>query len=219
MCEDFGVQFDSCNLLGYKDMISNLVIEGSGIKLFFGQGLVIKFGEFVLGYFGEVGVFLGMFKFEVLGKNGIFVVLCKYYINVGSFNCYFKENVEYIGGDVEFLVVKLVGCWCSGVFLMLVFKEDDFELGYDFNCNNDFIYKNDLEGLEVLLGLYICCMNLCDIKLELFIDVNIYWIICCVMVYGFVYDFKVDSLVEDKVECGLYFIFISVKVMDIIEFL
>ena len=95
MREDFGAQPDSRNSLGYKDMISNPAIEGSGIKPFPGQGPAIKPGEFVLGYPGEAGVPLGMPKPEVLGKNGTFVALRKYHTNAGSFNRYLKENAEY----------------------------------------------------------------------------------------------------------------------------
>ena len=219
MREDFGAQPDSRNSLGYKDMISNPAIEGSGIKPFPGQGPAIKPGEFVLGYPGEAGVPWGMPKPEVLGKNGTFVALRKYHTNAGSFNRYLKENAEYTGGDAELLAAKLVGRWRSGAPLTLAPKEDDPELGHDPNRNNDFTYKNDPEGLEVPLGSHIRRMNPRDTKLELLTDVNIHRIIRRATAYGPAYDPKADSLAEDKVERGLYFIFISAKAMDTTEFL
>jgi len=100
MRDDFGAQPDSRNSLGYKDMISNPAIEGSGIKPFPGQGPAIKAGEFILGYPGEAGVPLAMPQPQALGQNGTFVALRKYHSNAGSFNRYLKANAAATGNDV-----------------------------------------------------------------------------------------------------------------------
>lgn len=219
MREDFGAQPDSRNSLGYKDMISNPAIAGSGIKPLPGQGKAIQPGEFILGYPGEGGTPLSMPQPEVLGRNGTFVALRKYHTNAGSFNRYLKENAEATGGDSERLAAKLVGRWRSGAPLTLAPQQDDPELGHDPQRNNDFTYKDDPEGLDVPLGAHMRRMNPRDTKLELLTDVNIHRIIRRATAYGPPYDPQADSPAEDQVNRGLYFIFISAKAMDTTEFL
>ena len=219
MRDDFGAQPDSRNSLGYKDMISNPAIEGSGIKPFPGQGPAIKPGEFILGYPGEAGVPLGMPQPEVLGRNGTFVALRKYHSNAGSFNRYLKEHAGATGGDPELLGAKLVGRWRSGAPLTLAPERDDPELGHDPQRNNDFTYKDDSEGLEVPFGAHMRRMNPRDTHLKLLTDVNIHRIIRRATAYGPPYDPDADSEAEDQVNRGLYFIFISARAMDTLEFL
>lgn len=217
--DDFGAQPDSRNSLGYKDMISNPAIEGSGIKPFPGQEPAIKPGEFILGYPGEAGVPLGMPQPEVLGRNGTFVALRKYHSNAGSFNRYLKEHAGATGGDPELLGAKLVGRWRSGAPLTLAPERDDPELGHDPQRNNDFTYKDDSEGLEVPFGAHMRRMNPRDTHLKLLTDVNIHRIIRRATAYGPPYDPDADSEAEDQVNRGLYFIFISARAMDTLEFL
>ena len=84
--QDFGAQPGDLNPLGYKDLIGQPAIEGSGVDPLPGQGRPIKAGEFILGYPGESGVPLPMPSPDVLGRNGTFVGLRKYQSLVGTFN-------------------------------------------------------------------------------------------------------------------------------------
>ena len=217
--DNFGAQPDSRNSLGYKDMISNPAIEGSGIKPFAGQGPAIKAGEFILGYPTEAGVLLPMPQPEVLGKNGTFIALRKYHTNAGSFNAFLKKNAQATGGDLELLAAKLVGRWRSGAPLSLAPDQDNPELGRDPERNNDFTYQDDSEGLKVPHGAHMRRMNPRDSKLEILTDVNIHRIIRRATAFGPAYDPEADTKAEDQVDRGLYFIFISAKAMDTLEFL
>lgn len=219
MRDDFGAQPDSRNSLGYKDMISNPAIAGSGIKPLPGQGDAIAPGEFILGYPGEAGVPLPMPQPEVLGRNGTFVALRKYHSNAGSFNRYLKEHAQATQGDSELLAAKLVGRWRSGAPLSLSPQQDDPELGHDPQRNNDFSYQDDPEGLKVPLGSHMRRMNPRDTKLALLTDVNIHRIIRRATAYGPPYDPQAAGPQEDAVNRGLYFIFISAKAMATTEFL
>lgn len=219
MRDDFGAQPDSRNSLGYKDMISNPAIEGSGVKPFPGQGEAIKAGEFILGYPAESGVPMAMPQPEVLGRNGTFVALRKYHSNAGSFNRYLKEHARATGGDTELLAAKLVGRWRSGAPLSLAPERDNPELGRDPQRNNNFTYEDDPEGLKVPLGAHMRRMNPRDSELTLLTDVKIHRIIRRATAYGPPYDPDADGPEEDRVKRGLYFIFISAKAMDTLEFL
>lgn len=62
-------------------------------------------------------------------------------------------------------------------------------------------------------------MNPRDSKLEILTDVNIHRIIRRATAFGPAYDPEADTKAEDQVDRGLYFIFISAKAMDTLEFL
>ncbi|MDO9396735.1 MAG: peroxidase, partial [Herbiconiux sp.] len=216
--DDFGAQPDSRNSLGYKDLISNPAIEGSGVTPFPGQGRAIKAGEFVLGYPGEAGVPLPMPTPEVLGRNGTFVAFRKYHTRAGSFNRFLRDNASDETGR-EHLAAKLVGRWRSGAPLTLAPDHDDPELGADPHRNNDFVYKHDPSGHEVPLGSHMRRMNPRDTAMQVMADVNIHRIIRRATAFGPPYTPDAVGDEEDDVERGLHFIFLSARAMETMEFL
>ncbi|HET6658772.1 MAG TPA: hypothetical protein VFH16_02540 [Rubrobacter sp.] len=216
--QDFGAQPGDLNPLGYKDSIGQPAIEGSGSTPLPGQGPAIKAGEFVLGYPGEAGVPLPAPRPDVLGRNGTFVGLRKYQSRVGAFNRFLQAHAR-TEQERELLAAKLVGRWRSGAPLTLAPTQDDPALGADPWRNNDFTYAADPHGHRVPLGAHMRRMNPRDTKLALLTDVNIHRIIRRSTTYGAPYDPNAISKQDDEVARGLYFIFISAKAMETMEFL
>jgi deferrochelatase/peroxidase EfeB len=67
---------------GYRDGLSNPLIEGSGSPGLPGRGPAIKAGEFILGYRDELGHLPPMPQPEVLGRNGTYVAFRKVHTHV-----------------------------------------------------------------------------------------------------------------------------------------
>lgn len=216
--QDFGAQPGDLNPLGYKDSIGQPAIEGSGVDPLPGQGRPIKAGEFVLGYPGEAGVPVGMLQPEVLGRNSTFLGLRKYQSRVGAFNRFLRDHAQS-NEERELLAAKLVGRWRSGAPLTLAPIKDDPALGQDPQRNNDFTYANDPQGKQVPFGSHMRRMNPRDTKMAVLADVNIHRIIRRSTTYGAPYDANALSEQDDQVARGLYFLFISAKAMETLEFL
>lgn len=216
--DDFGAQPGSRNSLGYKDLISNPAIEGSGVTPLPGQGPAIKPGEFILGYPGEAGAPLAMPTPDILARNGTYVVFRKYHTRAGSFNRFLQEN-STDRESRELLAAKLVGRWRSGAPLTLAPDHDDPDLGADPERNNDFTYSHDRDGHAVPLGSHMRRMNPRDSEMKVMADVNIHRIIRRATAYGPPYDPDATDAAEDAVERGLHFIFMSARAMETIEFL
>jgi Dyp-type peroxidase family len=215
---DFGAQPGCLNSLGYKDSIGQPAIEGSGIEPLPGQGRPIKAGEFILGYPGEAGVPLAMPQPDVLGRNGTYLGLRKFQSRVGAFNRFLRDNAKS-DEERELLAAKLVGRWRSGAPLTLAPTKDDPALGEDPQRNNNFNYANDPQGKQVPLGSHMRRMNPRDTKMPVLTDVNIHRIIRRSTTYGAPYDPNALSQHDDEVARGIYFLFISAKAMDTLEFL
>ena len=218
LIQDFGAQPGSLNSLGYKDSIGQPAIEGSGVDPLPGQGQAIKAGEFVLGYPGESGVPLAMPQPDVLGRNSTYVGLRKYQSRVGAFNRFLLQNGQ-TDEERELLAAKLVGRWRSGAPLTLAPTEDNAALGEDPQRNNDFTYTSDPQGKRAPLGCHMRRMNPRDTKMPVLTDVNIHRIIRRSTTYGAPYDRNAISEHDDEVERGIYFLFISAKAMNTLEFL
>jgi deferrochelatase/peroxidase EfeB len=218
LIQDFGAQPGSLNSLGYRDSIGQPAIEGSGVEPLPGQGQPIKAGEFILGYSGEAGVPLAMPQPDVLGRNGTYVGLRKYQSRVGAFNRFLRENGQ-TDEERELLAAKLVGRWRSGAPLTLAPTKDDAALGEDPQRNNDFDYANDPHGKQVPLGCHMRRMNPRDTKMPVLTDVNIHRIIRHSTTYGAPYDPSAISEHDDEGARGIYFLFISAKAMNTLEFL
>src|SRR6266850_2227969 len=218
LIQDFGAQPGSLNSLGYKDGIGQPAIEGSGVEPLPGQGPPIKAGEFILGYPGEAGVPLAMPQPDGLGRNGTYVGLRKYQSRVGAFNRFLRENCQ-TDDERELLAAKLVGRWRSGAPLTLAPAEDDVALGEDPQRNNDFTYAGDPQGKRVPLGCHMRRMNPRDTKMPVLTDVNIHRIIRRSTTYGAPYDRNAISERDDEEARGIYFLFISAKAMNTLEFL
>lgn len=216
--DDFGAQPGDLNSLGYKDGIDQPAIEGSGVEPQPGQGRPIKAGEFILGYPGEVGIPLPMPQPEILGRNGTFVGLRKYQTRVGAFNRFLHAHGSN-EQERELLAAKLVGRWRSGAPLTLAPQVDDPALGADPLRNNDFNYANDTRGRQVPFGCHIRRMNPRDTPLTRLTDLNIHRLIRRGTTFGPPYDANALSEQDDEVPRGAYFLFMSAKAMDTIEFL
>jgi Dyp-type peroxidase family len=216
--QDFGAQPGDLNSLGYKDGIDQPAIEGSGVDPLPGQGPLIKAGEFVLGYPGEAGFPLPMPQPDILGRNGTYVGFRKYQTRVGAFNRFLQANGS-TEEERELLAAKLVGRWRSGAPLTLAAEIDNSTLGADPHRNNDFNYSNDPRGRQAPFGCHIRRMNPRDTKLTRLTDVNLHRLIRRGTTYGPPYDKNALSEADDQVPRGAYFLFISAKAMDTIEFL
>jgi Dyp-type peroxidase family len=218
LMQDFGAQPGDLNPLGYRDLIGQPAIEGSGVDSLPGQGPPIKAGEFILGYPGEAGAPLPMPHPDVLGRNGTFIGVRKYQSCVGAFNRFLHEHAQ-TEQDRELLAAKLVGRWRSGAPLTLAPNDDDPALGADPRRNNDFTYAADPRGRQVPLGAHMRRMNPRDTKMAILADVNVHRIIRRSTTYGVPYDPNATSAQDDDVPRGIYFIFLSAKAMATMEFL
>ena len=216
--QEFGAQPGDRNSLGYKDLIGQPAVEGSGVPPLPGQGRPIRAGEFILGYAGEAGVNLPMPQPELLGRNGTYVGIRKYQSRVGAFNRFLRENAE-TPEEQELLAAKLVGRWRSGAPLTLAPERDDPTLGADPQRNNDFTYADDLRGRCVPFGAHMRRLNPRDTDLPVLTDVNLHRIIRRGTTYGAPYDAEATSTEDDEVPHGIFFIFLSSNAMETLEFL
>jgi Dyp-type peroxidase family len=144
---------------GYRDRLSQPVIEGSGEQPTPGTGAPIKAGEFILGYPDEDGPPVGLPQPELLSRNGSYMAYRRLQEHVGRFRDFLAERTD-TPEEQELLAAKLMGRWRSGAPLVLAPEEDDLELGADMQRNNDFNYKEmDPYGYAAPLGSHIRRLN------------------------------------------------------------
>jgi deferrochelatase/peroxidase EfeB len=96
---------------------------------------------------------------------------------------------------------------------------DDPALGEDPQRNNDFNYANDPRGKQAPLGCHMRRMNPRDTEMAQLTDVKLHRIIRRSTTYGTPYDPTAISERDDEVARGIYFIFLSARAMETIEFL
>jgi Dyp-type peroxidase family len=144
---------------GYRDRLSQPVIEGSGDEPTPGSGAPLKPGEFILGYPDETGSSPALPQPESLSRNGSFMAYRRLEEHVGRFRDFLRENAK-TPQEQELLAAKLMGRWRSGAPLVLAPDKDDPALGADPRRNNDFNYKHeDPQGYAVPLGSHMRRMN------------------------------------------------------------
>ena len=144
---------------GYRDRLSQPVIEGSGDVPTPGSGAPLKAGEFILGYLDESGVESPLPQPEVLSRNGSFMAYRRLEEHVGKFRDFLRANGK-THEEQELIAAKLMGRWRSGAPLVLAPNKDDPELGADLQRNNNFNYKReDPLGYAVPLGSHMRRMN------------------------------------------------------------
>ncbi|MGH7845572.1 MAG: Dyp-type peroxidase [Candidatus Binatia bacterium] len=144
---------------GYRDRLSQPVIEGAGEEPTPGSGGPLKPGEFILGYPDEDGVIANSPQPEVLGRNGSYMAYRCLQEHVGAFRDFLREHGK-TPEEQELMAAKLMGRWRSGAPLVLSREKDDPALGADPQRNNDFNYKEmDPHGYAVPLGSHIRRMN------------------------------------------------------------
>jgi len=144
---------------GYRDRLSQPVIEGTGVQPTPGSGPPIKAGEFFLGYPDEEGSIAGMPQPEILSRNGSYAAYLMIEEHVGAFRDFLREHGN-TPEQQELIAAKLMGRWRSGAPLVLATDKDDPKLGADLQRNNDFSYGDmDPYGYACPLGAHIRRMN------------------------------------------------------------
>jgi Dyp-type peroxidase family len=144
---------------GYRDRLSQPVIEGTGVEPTPGSGPAIKAGEFFLGYPDEEGPAVGLPQPEILSRNGSYVAYLRMQEHVGAFRDFLRARGE-TPEQQELMAAKLMGRWRSGAPLVLAPDKDDPKLGADSQRSNDFNYaKMDPYGYGCPLGAHIRRMN------------------------------------------------------------
>jgi Dyp-type peroxidase family len=144
---------------GYRDRLSQPVIEGSGDVPTPGSGAPLKAGEFILGYPDESGPGPALPQPELLSRNGSYMAYRRLEEHVGRFRDFLREHGR-TPQEQELLAAKLMGRWRSGAPLALAPDKDDPALGADSERNNNFNYKQeDPQGYAVPLGCHMRRMN------------------------------------------------------------
>lgn len=144
---------------GYRDRLSEPVIQGSGKEPTPGSGPPLKAGEFILGYPDEEGQPRNLPQPEILSRNGTYLAYRRLQEHVGLFWEFLREHGE-TPEEQELVAAKLMGRWRSGAPLVLAPEKDYPELGADFQRNNNFNYgKMDPQGYAAPLGSHIRRMN------------------------------------------------------------
>jgi Dyp-type peroxidase family len=144
---------------GYRDRLSQPVVEGSGDEPTPGSGAPLKAGEFILGYPDESGPPAHLPQPPELARNGTYMAYRRLEEHVGKFRDFLREHGKTPEGE-ELLAAKLMGRWRSGAPLVHCPDKDDPAMGADPQRNNDFNYKNeDPLGYAVPLGSHCRRMN------------------------------------------------------------
>lgn len=144
---------------GYRDRLSQPVIEGTGEEPTPGSGAPLKAGEFILGYPDEAGATPPLPQPETLTRNGSYMAYRRLEEHVGKFRDFLRQNGD-TPEEQELVAAKLMGRWRSGCPLVLSPDKDDPVLGADLQRNNDFNYKQmDPHGYAVPLGSHVRRMN------------------------------------------------------------
>ena len=144
---------------GYRDRLSQPVIEGTGEVPTPGSGAPLKPGEFILGYPDEDGPPTNLPRPEILSRNGSYMAYRRMHQHVARFRDFLREHGS-TPEEQELVAAKLMGRWRSGAPLVLSSDKDDPALGADMKRNNNFNYKEmDPHGYAVPLGAHIRRMN------------------------------------------------------------
>ena len=213
----FGADADAKNPFGFRDSISQPAIAGSGVDPLPGQERAIAAGEFILGENGEAGAPVALPQPPELGRNGSFVVLRKYESRVGAFNDFVKAHADGEDGE-ERLAAKMFGRWRSGAPLILSPERDDEALGADPARNNGFDFSEDPRGLVCPHAAHMRRLNPRDSALTILTDVNIHRIIRRSSTFGPKWSRDVTAADDAQGDRGIFFIFISARAYDTIEF-
>ncbi len=145
---------------GYRDRLSQPVMEGSGDVPTPGSGAPLKPGEFILGYPDEGGLTPTLPQPDILSRNGSYMAYRRLEEHVGEFREFLREHGGETREGQELIAAKLMGRWRSGAPLVLAPEKDDPVLGADNQRNNDFNYaKEDKFGYAVPLGSHMRRMN------------------------------------------------------------
>jgi deferrochelatase/peroxidase EfeB len=144
---------------GYRDRLSQPVIDGTREVPTPGSAPAIKPGEFFLGYVDEAGTRPPLPHPEVLSRNGSYLAYLRMEEHVAAFRDFLRQHGETRDRQ-ELMAAKLMGRWRSGAPLVLAPDKDDPELGGDLQRTNDFKFKEvDPHGYRCPVGSHIRRMN------------------------------------------------------------
>ena len=144
---------------GYRDRLSQPVIEGAGDEPTPGSGSPIKAGEFFLGYVDESGEQPASPQPEILSRNGSYLTYLRMEEHVGAFRDFLRQHGK-TREEQELIAAKLMGRWRSGAPLVLAPQKDDPALGADLQRTNNFDYGTmDPYGYGCPVGSHIRRMN------------------------------------------------------------
>lgn len=144
---------------GFRDRLSQPVIEGSGEEPTPGSGAPLKAGEFILGYPDELGPVVNLPQPDALSRNGTYAAYRRLQEHVALFREYIRSNAG-TPDEEELLAAKFMGRWRSGAPLVLAPERDDPELGANPMRNNDFAYRDmDPHGYACPLGAHARRLN------------------------------------------------------------
>jgi deferrochelatase/peroxidase EfeB len=144
---------------GFRDRLSQPVMEGSGEEPTPGSGAPLKPGEFILGYPDEEGPARNLPQPAVLSRNGTYMAYRRLQEHVRMFRECLREHAD-TPEEQELLAAKFMGRWRSGAPLVLSPDRDDPELGADPMRNNDFNFKEmDPHGYACPLGSHARRLN------------------------------------------------------------
>jgi Dyp-type peroxidase family len=144
---------------GYRDRLSQPVIEGTGDQPLPGSGPPIKAGEFFLGYPDEFDAQPALPQPKVLSRNGSYLAYLRLEEHVGAFRDFLRQHGD-TREEQELVAAKLMGRWRSGAPLTMASQKDDPGLGADMQRANDFNYGTmDPYGYGCPVGSHIRRMN------------------------------------------------------------
>ena len=145
---------------GYRDRLSQPVIEGTGEMPTPGSGAPLKPGEFILGYPDESGPGPDPCRNRKSSPATAATWPIAAWRNMsGRFRDFLRQHGQ-TPEEQELVAAKLMGRWRSGAPLVLAPDKDDPALGADPQRNNDFNYKEmDPHGYAVPLGSHMRRMN------------------------------------------------------------
>jgi len=144
---------------GYRDRLSQPVIEGTGEEPTPGSEPPIKAGEFFLGYVDESGEQPASPQPEILSRNGSYLAYLRMEEHVGAFRDFLRQHGK-TREEQELIAAKLMGRWRSGAPLVLAPQKDDPALGADLQRTNNFDYGTmDPYGYGCPVGSHIRRMN------------------------------------------------------------
>ena len=108
---------------GYRDRLSQPVIEGTDDVPTPGSGPPLKPGEFILGYPDENGPPVDLPQPEILSRNGSYMAYRRLQEHVGKFRDFLRQHGE-TPEEQELIAAKLMGRWRSGAPLVLAPDKD-----------------------------------------------------------------------------------------------
>jgi Dyp-type peroxidase family len=210
---------------GYRDGISQPIVEGGPARKVPGMQPPAPAGEFLLGHPSQLRDFTyPVPQPDALGQNGSFVAFRVLRQEVAAFAAFLRENAARLGIDEELFAAKVCGRWRSGVPLELSPDTGSPSPPIPYSELNDFDYVpspynpggfDDRHGLRCPVGSHLRRTNPRS-QLVAGDDGHQHRLIRRGSPYGPAWD---PAQPDDGIERGLLGLFIAVSIKDQFEFL